>query len=376
MSLPRSGDVAVVGAGIIGLSVAFDLARRGAAVSLYDASEAARAASWAAAGMLAPSTEHIAEPALRSLCERSLSLYPSFAQAVQAASSVDPHLRLEGILSAAHGESALHALERRFAEISAHGTRVELLDRESALKLEPALGRSLRSALIVRGEGYVDNRRLGRALALAGAAAGVRIHENAGRVFVECDARRVLGLRSDLGFQPADHVINAAGAWAGTLQGVPPQYALPVHPVKGQMVALAMPAEFIRRPVWLDGAYLVPRAGGRLLIGATSEEAGYDTRVTAGAIDQLIHAAVGAIPALRDFSVTESWAGLRPATPDGMPFIGPTELRGYAVAAGHYRNGILLAPATAKALGDWIERGSTEELEPFLPERNRKAKSA
>jgi len=344
MSL-KSGDAAIVGAGIIGLAIAFELAQRGATVRVFDRAEPARAASWAAAGMLAPESEAVADPSLMELCRNSLRRYPDFVERVREASGVDPRLRLDGILHAAFDTAHAQALRARDGEF---------LEREALLEREPWIGPSVTGALLVRGEGHVDNRRLGRALVAACERLGVMV-ARAEWARVECDGRRVLGVRSDLGFTGAQTVVNACGCWAGQLEGVP-QEALPnVEPVKGQMLALSVPAGLIRHATWVPGAYLVPRDDGRLLIGATSERAGFDARVTAAGIDGLLHAALAAAPSLGAFTVSETWAGLRPATPDGRPVIGPTPIAGLLNATGHYRNGILLAPVTASLIADCVE---------------------
>jgi glycine oxidase len=189
-------------------------------------------------------------------------------------------------------------------------------------------------------------------------------------VAVEADARRVLGVRSPEGFVPASHVINAAGAWAGALPGVPESAVVPVTPVKGQMLALSMSGTaYVSRTLWVPGAYLVPRDDGRLLVGATVEDAGFDVRVTAEGVRALLDAAVRALPAIGDLALAETWAGLRPGSPDGLPFLGETAIAGYHVAAGHYRNGILLTPITAELIADEIEGKPTPDLAPFSPTR-------
>src|SRR5581483_4734374 len=216
--------------------------------------------------------------------------------------------------------------------------------------------------------GHVDNRRLGRALLAACRERGVSM-ETVATVAVECDARRVLGMRTDVGYTPAGAVVNAAGAWAGHVQGLP-AFVLPaIEPRKGQMLALQVPAGFVRRVTWLPGAYVVPRADGRLLVGATDERAGFDERVTAAGMQTILSAALRAAPALGGFSIVETWAGLRPGTADGRPFVGATALQGLFVAAGHYRNGILLAPATARLVCDAIAGAPDARLDAFSLER-------
>ncbi len=359
------GDVIVVGAGLIGLAIAFELAERGIGVRLYDRGEAGHAASWAGAGMLAPYTERITNEALLALCAASLQEYPAFVQRVRDASGVDSQLRLSGVLYAAFESGGLEALQQHARVLLARGIDCAMLDRGSALAAEPWLGGALLGGLLKKAEGYVDNRRLGRALAAACEGRGVHWEQSAA-IAVECDTRRVLGVRTDRGFTGARAVVNACGAWAAQLAGLPHSCVPPIEPVKGQMVALAVPAGFVQRPTWVPGAYLVPRDDGRLLIGATVESVGFDERVTAQGVHELLHAALGAAPALAGFSITESWAGIRPGTPDGLPLLGPTPIEGYFLASGHYRNGILLAPATARLIADAIEKESVAPLAPFL----------
>ena len=359
------GDVIVVGAGLIGLAIAFELAERGIGVRLYDRGEAGHAASWAGAGMLAPYTERITNEALLALCVASLQEYPAFVQRVRDASGVDPRLRLSGVFYAAFESDGLEALQEHSRTLQARGIDCAMLDRGSALAAEPWLGAALLGGLLKKSEGYVDNRRLGRALAAACEGRGVR-WERSAAIAVQCDTRRVLGVRTDRGFVAARAVVNACGAWAAQLAGVPQSCVPAIEPVKGQMVALAVPVGFVQRATWVPGAYLVPRDDGRLLIGATVESVGFDERVTAQGVHELLHAALAAAPALAGFSITESWAGIRPGTPDGLPLLGPTPIKGYFLASGHYRNGILLAPATARLIADAIEKDTVEPLAPFL----------
>ena len=313
-----NGDVIVAGAGLIGLAIAFELAERGAAVRVYDRAEPARAASWAGAGMLAPYTERIADETMLALCLASLEEYPRFVDRIAGRSGIDPHLKLDGVFYAAFGEPELDALRAQAKALHARGVAADLLDRAQALSSEPWLAASLSGGLVKQNEGHVDNRRLGRALSAACRSRGVRIERSA-QLAVECDGRRVLGVAVDRGFVAAGSVVNACGAWAAQLPGVPRDCVPPVVPVKGQMLALAAPAGFVRRATWVPGAYLVPRDDGRLLIGATVEAAEFDERVTAQGMHELLHAALRAAPSLGGFAVTEEWAGLRPGTPDELP---------------------------------------------------------
>jgi glycine oxidase len=366
-----SGDVAVIGGGLIGLAIAFELAERGATVRLYDRSEPARAASWAGAGMLAPYTERLEDEELLRLCEASLSEYPAFVERVRAASGVDSYLRLDGIVHAAYDDLALERLREHGHALQARGVTCEMLDRTQILAAEPWLGYHVTGGLLVAGEGHVDNRRLGRALVAACAERGVSLVQVAS-LRVECDTRRALGVRTNLGFTPAAAVVNACGAWASQLDGLPDDARPPVEPIKGQMLALQVPDSFVRRATWVPDAYFVPREDGRLLVGATVERTQFDARVTAEGMHRLLHAALEAAPALALFTVSETWSGLRPGTADGRPFLGPTSLEGLYVATGHYRNGILLAPATARLLANAVGGEAAPELAAFsLPRRRR-----
>ena len=366
MSSHLGGDVAIVGAGLIGLATAFELAERGATVRVYDRGEPGRAASWAGAGMLAPVTEEIGDEAMRALCTQSLAAYPQFVERVRELGGVDARLHLDGILTVACDDERLDALRVRAGDLQALGVDAVALDRAQTLEREPALGATVRGGLLVRGEGHVDNRRLGRALRAACEALGVIFANESRAIAVECDARRALGVRTERGFAPAAVVVNAAGAWSGRVEGIPSSCAPPVEPLKGQMLALAMPRRFVRATTWVPGAYLVPRDDGRLLIGATVEREGFDERVTAKGVQQLLSAALAAAPSLGEFTVSETWAGLRPSTPDGRPVLGPTPIEGLVLATGHYRNGILLAPQTARMIATYVADGDAAPLEPFV----------
>lgn len=358
--------IVVIGAGLVGLAIAHELALRGATVRVIDAGEPAGAASWAGAGMLAPFTESLGHGPYEDLCARSLALYPAFVRALFERGGVDARLRLDGILEVAFAPCDAARLRERVARRSA---AARYLARDEVLRLEPALSGGVVGAAFCEAEGSVDNRRLGRALLAACAALDVRVDAHVPGVALEADARRVLGVRGPDGFIPATQVVNATGAWAGSLRGVPDRARVPVVPVKGQMLALAMPRDFVRRTTWVPGAYLVPRNDGRLLVGATVEAAGFDRRVTARGVRALLEAALTGMPALAELSIAETWAGLRPGTPDGLPYLGETEIAGYYVASGHYRNGILLAPVTAALMADALAGNAAPSLAPFSPRR-------
>jgi glycine oxidase len=368
-------DVAIVGAGLIGLALAAELAERGAVVTVYDRSEPGRGASWAGAGMLAPYSEGDGDehdPAMHALCVASLARYPAFVDAVRERSGVDPLLRMNGTLHSASDPERLAHLVAAAAAARARGVDVAVLDRHDVLALEPMLGPRTLGGIVFRDEGHVDNRRLGRALLAACEHARVTIERDSADIALEANDRRVLGLRTTRGYRAAGVVVNACGAWAGELPGVPVAQRIAVEPVAGEMLALAVPAAAVRRVMWVPGAYLVPRTDGRLLIGATVERRGFDVRVTAAGIQSLLAATLAAAPALGTFAISETWAGLRPGSADGRPFLGATSLEGYVVAAGHFRNGILLTPITAASVAAVIlGEAPPVDLAPFAPERAR-----
>ncbi|HVA36219.1 MAG TPA: glycine oxidase ThiO [Candidatus Dormibacteraeota bacterium] len=363
------GDVVIIGAGLIGLALARELAQRGAEVRILDTGEPGRQASWAAAGMLAPSSEGL-DGSFFDLCAASLERFPAFAESLRAETGLDVHLRREGFVAPAYDDAGVATLEARVAAARARGYGASMLSPAEAVRLEPALA-PVRGAGRFEHEASVDNRRLGRALRAAVERLGVRVEEGVPWVRLAATNRRVNGVETAQGFVPAPVVVNAAGAWAGSLEGVPEQARVPVVPVKGQMLALGMPANLIGHTIYAERvAYLVPRDDGHLIVGATVEHVGFDTRVTAAGIQRLLEGALRVAPALRELSIVETWAGLRPGTPDGLPYLGAGGLEGYFLATGHLRNGVLLTPITAEVVADAIEgRAPSVSIAALSPER-------
>jgi glycine oxidase len=347
--------IVVIGAGLIGLSVAYELAKRGADVHVLEADDSAASPSWAGAGRLSPFTESDGGEEEEHFLATALGTYQIFVKELHKRTGVDPFLRIDGIIQVALDEADAARLSARAASLVGRGIHAHWLDPDEVRRIEPCLGPAVLGASLIEDEGQIDPRQLGHALRLACVDAGVRLEERVGRVALETDDQRVVGVRAGETIVLAEAVVNATGAWAGELAGVPPEVRLPIEPVRGQLLVLAMPRRLVVRMMSVPGAYLIPRTDGTLVIGEAVAEEGFEIRVDRFSTKMLRDAAVRAVPELASLDVAETWAGLRPRSPNGRPFIGPTALDGYFVAAGHYRNALLLAPATALAIANMIE---------------------
>lgn len=354
------GRIAIVGGGIMGLAVGWRLARAGRSVDLFERDRVGQGATRAAGGMLAASAE--AEPgedALIALNRQSQALWPDFARDLVTASGIDIELRQEGILNIALTGDDLRRLRAEFAHQQRHGLPTRWLSAAEVREREPCLTPGVSGAIHSPADHQVENRLVAEALRVAFTRAGGRIHEGAAveRVLVEHDAAR--GLRVAGAVHEAGTVLLAAGAWSGGIEGLPDLARPPVRPVKGQMLAVRMPAEepLLRHVVWAPGVYLIPRRDGRLLIGATVEERGFDARITAGGLLSLLHSAWRALPGVEELPVEETWVGFRPGSRDDAPILGPGPVRGLVYATGHHRNGILLTPVTAELVSRFILTG-------------------
>jgi len=367
--------VVIVGGGIVGCLAARALAAAGARVHLLErAEELGRESSWAAAGMLSPQMEAAEEilggRAMLELCLAGRACYPAFVLALEEEAGASVHYRAEGTLVVAADDGEASALPERAEGQRAMGLRAEWLDGAAARALEPAVAPDARGALHLPDDHQVDNVAL-VAAAAAALAKNPRVVVRTGtaveRVVVE--GGRAVGVVAGGERIPAAAVVLAAGAWTGALAGVPAR--VPVRPVKGQMVALRPGAPLFRRTVGGRGVYCVPRDDGRVLVGATVEDAGYDKSVDPAAVAELVACAAGVVPALARAPVESSWAGLRPGTADDLPVMGPDpEVAGLVWATGHYRNGILLAPLTAECVTALVRgEAAPVDLAHFAPGR-------
>ncbi|MGB9104619.1 MAG: glycine oxidase ThiO [Terriglobales bacterium] len=340
----KTWDAIVVGGGIIGMSLALSLRRHGAQVLVVERGEPGREASHAAAGMLADLDPHTPE-ALRPLALASARLYPEFVHDVQDESGSHVDLRDDGTIqlpdpNAAPGAFATH-----------------LTDAGEFKSLEPCLSYS--GAAILLKERTVDPRALIAAMLKAAKHREVEVASGSAATELMVSKGSVQGVKTARSEYHAPVVVNCAGAWAGAFGAG----RVPTKPVKGQMLALIAPRrDLLRHVVRAPEVYLVPRSDGRIVVGATSEDAGFDKRVDPDTIQRLHQKAAHLVPELGQARRLEAWAGLRPGTPDELPILGRGELDGYFVAAGHYRNGILLAPITAVVMTQMI-RGVRPEFE-------------
>ncbi|MEV7369375.1 glycine oxidase ThiO [Streptomyces sp. NPDC090301] len=370
-------DVLVVGGGIIGLVTAWRAALRGLRTAVVDPAPGGGAAH-VAAGMLAAVTElHYGEETLLGLNLASAARYPAFVAELREATGHDVGHRACGTLAVALDADdrahlrELHALQTRC------GLASEWLSGRECRRLEPMLAPGVRGGLRVDGDHQVDPRRLAAALLVACERAGVVFHRDlAQRLTVVRDRARGVALAGG-GELTADQVVLAAGSLSGRLAGVPDEVLPPVRPVKGQVLRLRVPAPYapflsrtVRAVVRGSHVYLVPRENGELVVGATSEELGWDTTVTAGGVYELLRDAHELVPGLTELPLTETLAGLRPASPDNAPLLGPTALPGLHLATGHYRNGVLLTPVTGDVMAEVLTTGVLpDEARPFTPRR-------
>ena len=359
-----SYDVAVVGAGVIGLAVAWRAAQRGMRAVVLERGDPGRGASWLSAGMIAPVSEAlVTEQPLLRLGLRSAELYPRFVEEVHVASGRDPGFLRCGSLLAARDRDEAEWLARELAIRERLGLPVNRLRASEARRLEPALAPALRGALEIPDDHAVDPRRLTAALAEAVVVSGGEVRTGADVTAVEIGDGCVLRDGERIA---AEQVVIAAGAWS-SVPGIPESARVPVHPVKGQILRLRDPGGpgLLTRVLRMRTGYVVPRGDGRYVLGATMEERGFDTTVTAGAVFELLRDAGELLPGISELVIDELGAGLRPATPDNAPAIGPATISGLHWAVGHYRHGILLAPITAAIV---VAGLCGEELPQFAEE--------
>lgn len=361
-----TGHVAVVGGGVIGLSVAWRLARAGAAVTLFERDRVGAGTSRVAAGMLAPITEAghgTGDDAMVRFAKSSLARYPSFLAELEHDADLPVALDTRGTLLAALDRDDREALQRVFEHRRASGLSVEWISGGRAREIEPLLSPRVMAAVWIADDHQVDTASLLAALARACRNRGVMIREDTEVESLRIRDGRIMGVRAAGVDCDADVAVIAGGAWSSKFDGIP------VRPVKGQIVRLRGDGFALAHVVRTPRVYVLNKADGSVVVGATQEEMGYDVAATAGAVKDLLEEAWEVIPAIYELPFDGVEVGLRPAARDHLPIIGESAMRGLVIATGHFRSGILLAPATADAVVSGIAHGFDDEMTPFSPRR-------
>ncbi len=371
-------NVIIIGGGVIGLGIGWQLAKAGLSVSLFERDRVGRAASWAAAGMLAPFSEaHTEESELLTLGCESLALYPKWVEALQVDSEISIGYRVDGTLIIGIEQDDTDQLQHLYKAQQLLGLDVQWLTGRKARDIEPSLSPRVSCAIHCETDYQVDNRLMVKALKHAYQTCGGKLYEKCSVKSIEIEDEVATGIHTESEYRDADIIILAAGCWSTQIAGIPDNIRPPVRPVKGQMLALQMEDGIelntvIRtiRARYPTSVYLVPRVDGRLIVGATSEEMGFDTRLTVGGMFELLRGAWEAVPGLYELPIVETWTGLRPGSRDSAPILGTTPIEHLIYATGHYRNGILLTPITAYAITELILTGETPStIKPFKVDR-------
>jgi glycine oxidase len=361
-------DAAIAGGGVIGGAIALELARAGLRVAVFERQQPGQEASWASAGILSPAPENPGMVALVPLGKASLALYPEYVAQVEGISGKSTGFRPKGTIEALFSVDTKAELSTIIALHHGLGLKAEPLRAQDARELEPALSEEIEAAVLRPEEASVDNRALTAAILEAARRSGAEIFSGNGAKAIWREGNRCAGLVLQNEKVEAEWTIIAAGCFSATIEGISP-YA-PVRPAKGQMAALRADDLKMERVLWSEKIYLVPRNDGRILAGATVEYAGFDKRTTAGGLEKILSAAIDLAPGLANACIEETWAGLRPDSPDHLPILGPTDIDGLLMATGHFRSGILLTPITACLVREWItEQRVSADWDRFSPLR-------
>ena len=358
-------DIAIIGGGIVGLSIGWRLARRGLSVTIFERDVYACGATHAATGMLAAATEvEPGEDDLLPLTLESQRLWPDFARLLEEESGETIDYRSEGTLVVALSRDEVDRLRFRHELQTRLGLNTVWLSGSAAREREPGLRPTVAGAIFTEGDHQVDPRRVARALAKAFRKAGGILREHLPVEALERSGGRVTGVITAEGVHHADTVIVCSGAWSGQME-LAPGLKLPVRPLKGQSLALRMDPRMpaLTHIVWTEQIHLAPKGDGRLIVGASVEEKGFDTQNTAGALLALLDAAHRVLPSMEELAIDEFWTGFRPTSTDDAPIFGEVGVDGLLVATGHHRNGILLAPVTARALENLVTEGRFDDPE-------------
>jgi glycine oxidase len=364
----KTFDVVIAGGGLIGGAIALELAQAGLRVGLFERGEPGREASWASAGILSPAPESPGMIPMVPLGKASMDLYPGFVANVEEISGQSVGFRPFGTMDALFSRDAPRDLSTLIALHHGLGLKAEPLRPEDARELEPAVSPDVEAAALRPEEASIDNRALIRAVLESARKSGAEIFPEHAVDAIRREGGRCTGLRVRDENVAAEWTVVAAGCFSGSIAGAE-AYA-PVRPAKGQMVSLRAAEIKIERVLWSEKVYLVPRNDGRILAGATVEYVGFDKQVTAGAVNKILSDAIELAPGLANARIEETWAGLRPDSPDHLPILGPTDLEGLLMATGHFRSGVLLTPITARLVREWItEQRVSVDWERLSPMR-------
>jgi glycine oxidase len=355
-------DVIVIGGGLIGCSIAIELAKKGLKVSIFERGQLMKEATFAAAGMLAPQSELNAITPMFLLCQKSLELYQNFIDDLEDTTRLDCSYRKEGFLQLAFDEEGAKALDRNMSWQLQAGLKAEKLNPENVKKLSPNLSDNVTNAYYLQDEHQVDNRKLADSVLTMAEMLGVEFYLGHQVTEILFEQNKVIGVVANGERHYTAKVVNAAGSWA-SLFNLPKHFLPEVKPVRGQMIALKTDIGVLNHTLHFGSTYLVPRIDGKIIIGSTTERVGYKKEVTPEGLTHLLSQAQKMVPKLSEASFLEAWAGFRPASADLLPILGEhPQLQGLIFATGHYRNGILLAPITSNLISNLIITAQTTEL--------------
>ncbi len=362
----KRADILIIGGGVIGCSIAYELSREKVRVLLLERDRIGCEASGEAAGMLAPQAEGLSPGPFLDLCLKSREMFAPLSQELKAETGIDIEYLASGILYLLLTEEDEVSGKRMFEEQLARGLRVEWWDHQQVRKAEPQVTPEVRAALYLPDDHQVQNARMVRALYLAAARRGVEFLRGSPVTGILLEGNRVVGVRSLSETYHAAKVVIAAGAWSGVV-GELAGIDIPVRPARGQLLTLETRGELFRHILYTSRAYLVPRLNGEVVVGSTVEFVGFEKLVTGAGIEGLLTAAREVVPALAPRPLLHAWAGFRPWSPDELPYLGEVPgLSGLFIASGHFRNGILLAPITGRLMATLLlDREPSSSLHPF-----------
>jgi glycine oxidase len=363
-------DSIIVGGGVIGGSIAFHLARRGKKVLLLEKNVLAGESSRAAAGMLGAQAELESSSPLFPLAKKSREMFPNIAVALKELSGMDIELVNKGMFKVALNDEQAEELKRKVETHRSHGEQAEWLSAEDVKNHESLLSHSVLGAMFLPEDGQVSAHRLSLAFLSAAAVLGAGMKEFASVHSFLIEKGRVKGVRTNCGDYLSENVIVASGAWSAQLlkeSGI----VLDAYPVKGECFSVVTARPLLEKTIFAKGCYLVPKAGGRTIVGATEHPHTFDKKVSVAGVFSLMDKARRIVPSIVNSQLESTWAGIRPQTGDGLPYLGEhPEYRGLFIAAGHFRNGILLSPITGELVAQWAEGNAVPELEPFRLDRS------